>query len=452
MGILDAILGPIYLLIILAIGSQMRKRYKGLPEQKYFMRGLLLKLGGAIALGLIYHYYYPWGDTFSYFAGGQAWANAFTSDPATAIDFLLDPHDPVHAQRIKTFNQHPRAAFIFKGTTELNMLRITGILALLGGKAYMPTAILFAFLSFTGTWALYRTFILINPNMKKGLAWACFFVPSVVFWGSGILKDTVTLGGIGWITYTVFRIFLKGDWRFRNLLFLVIAVYVTLTLKGYILLAFFPAVTVWVFMTYRSRIPSAFLKQLSTPLFLGIGVLAGVLLIGRIGESLGRYNLENLQSTAEATQNWHLTANEEGANYSLGNSDFSPSSIVRTIPAAVNVTLFRPYLWEATGGISYITALESLVLLLLTIYVFFQGILRKPSLLLQDPFVFFCLIFTIIFGTAVGFTSNNFGALARYKIPCIPFYTALLVTLYYKVQEIKKQKEVDNADAKTEIA
>ena len=389
MGIQDAILGPIYLLIILAIASQMRKRYKGLPEQKYFMRGLLIKIFGAVALGIIYHYYYPWGDTFSYFAGGQAWANAFTSDPGTALDFFLNPLNPVNAHRIRDFSEYPRAAYIFRGDTELYMLRITGILVLLGGKAYTSTAILFAFISFTGAWAMYRTFLLINPGMERGLAWACFFVPSVVFWGSGILKDTVTLGGIGWITYCVFRLFLKGDWSIKNLLFLVIAVYVTITLKGYILLAFFPAITVWVFMTYRSRIQSGFLRQLSTPVFLAIGLLAGVLLVGRIGESLGRYNLENLETTAEATQNWHLTANAEGANYSLGNSDFSPGSIIRTIPAAVNVTLFRPYLWEATGGISYITALESFVLLLLTIYVFFRGIIRKPSLLLTGPLCLF---------------------------------------------------------------
>lgn len=443
MGISDLIIGAIYLVIFLLIGVVIkRQRYKDVPEGKYFMWGLLIKMGGAVALGVIYHFYYPWGDTYTYFAGGHAWANAVLSDPGAALDFLLNPVDPDHARRIKQYNAYPKAVYIFRGSTELHMLRITGVLALLGAKTYISTAILFAFISFTGAWAMYRTFLMINPGMEKGMAWACFLVPSVVLWGSGILKDTVTLGCIGWITYTVFRIFLKGDWRFRNLLFLGISVYFTLHLKGYILLAFFPAISLWVFMTYRSRISSQFLRKFSLPIFLGIGILSGALLVDRIGESLGKYNLENLETTAEATRNWHLAADEGGANYSLGYSDFSLTSIIRTIPAAVNVTLFRPYPWEASGGISYITALESFVILLLTIYVFFKGILRKPSLLLQDPFVLFCLVFTIIFGTAVGFTSNNFGALARYKIPCIPFYAAMLVTLYYKVQEIKRQKRL----------
>ena len=65
-----------------------------------------------------------------------------------------------------------------------------------------------------------------------------------------------------------------------------------------------------------------------------------------------------------------------------------------------------------------------------TLYVFFTvGLFRTLRELFSDPTVLFCLIFAIVFAFAVGFTSMNFGALARYKIPALPFYFSALVIL-----------------------
>jgi hypothetical protein len=52
-------------------------------------------------------------------------------------------------------------------------------------------------------------------------------------------------------------------------------------------------------------------------------------------------------------------------------------------------------------------------------------------MIVKDPNLTFCLVFSIIFAFAVGISSYNFGALSRYKIPCLPFYAAALVILLY---------------------
>jgi hypothetical protein len=44
----------------------------------------------------------------------------------------------------------------------------------------------------------------------------------------------------------------------------------------------------------------------------------------------------------------------------------------------------------------------------------------------------------LIFAFAVGISSYNFGALSRYKIPCLPFYALGLVLVYYKNRPIQK--------------
>jgi hypothetical protein len=49
-----------------------------------------------------------------------------------------------------------------------------------------------------------------------------------------------------------------------------------------------------------------------------------------------------------------------------------------------------------------------------------------------DPRLLMCFVFAMIFAVAVGASTSNFGALSRYKIPCMPFYFIMLLILYKK--------------------
>jgi hypothetical protein len=48
-----------------------------------------------------------------------------------------------------------------------------------------------------------------------------------------------------------------------------------------------------------------------------------------------------------------------------------------------------------------------------------------------------CVVFALFFGFAVGFSSYNFGALSRYKIPAVPFFIAALFIIRHKAKEAK---------------
>lgn len=324
------------------------------------------------------------------------------------------------------------------------MVRLTGIINLLAFNSYFGAAVIFAFLSFTGVWALYRTFLSFFPAIPGQLALAVLFIPSVFFWGSGILKDTVVLGCLGWLTYTVFQVFIKGNWSLSKILFMVISFWLVMVLKGYVLLAFAPALAFLILATYKSRITSDFLRIIVTPLLLVVTVAVAGLIITQMSDSLGKYSLENMERTASATQNWHHMANTEGAVYSLAMEDFSLGSLVTTFPAAVNVTFFRPYLWEAGGAVGMMSALESFLLLL-----FFITILLKVRVIgivryMNHPFIQFALVFALIFGFAVGLTSYNFGALARYKIQAMPFFVGALFMIRYQMKmanEVVEEEE-----------
>ena len=114
--------------------------------------------------------------------------------------------------------------------------------------------------------------------------------------------------------------------------------------------------------------------------------------------------------------------------------------MIKKFPQGVVVTLFRPFPWECKKVIVALSALEALAFLYFTCKLLFNR-KSKLSLFMKDPTVLFCLIFSLIFSFAVGISAGNFGALSRYKIPCLPFYGAfLMISLSYSSKGAQERK------------
>jgi hypothetical protein len=318
---------------------------------------------------------------------------------------------------------------------------IGAVLGLLNGTTYIPIALLFAYFSFTGIWAMYRTFGNLYPRLHKELAIAFLFIPSTFVWGSAIFKDTVCVFGLGWMTYATFRIFINRDFSARNIFLLTISFYLIAVVKIYILLAFVPALCLWLLMTYSHRIRSIAVQWILNIFF--IGLIAGGFLFfsNRFTKEMNRYSLEKIAQTAADTRGWIFYASgDEGSAYDLGKLDPTVIGMLSKFPQAVVVTFFRPFFWEVSKPIVALSALESLVFLFFTgKLIFSRG--RSLKILFKDPNLLFFLIFSLIFAFAVGISSYNFGALSRYKIPCLPFFAALLVVLLYNDKKKVATKE-----------
>ena len=161
----------------------------------------------------------------------------------------------------------------------------------------------------------------------------------------------------------------------------------------------------------------------------------------RFSNELGKYSLEKVAQTSKITGSYiYWVSGDAGSAYSLG--DFSPTigGMLSKFPLAVNVTLFRPYLWESKKIIVLLSALEAILFLFVTLKILFTVPTTKIwKVIGHDPTIQFCLIFSLIFAFAVGISSYNFGALSRYKIPCLPFYALALVLIYYKNKPLNKK-------------
>jgi hypothetical protein len=125
----------------------------------------------------------------------------------------------------------------------------------------------------------------------------------------------------------------------------------------------------------------------------------------------------------------------------LGELDGTIESLIWLAPAAINVTMFRPYLWEVKNPLMVIAAIESLFTLLFTLYVLFK-VRQRIFKYVQTPEVVFGLIFSIAFAFGVGISTYNFGSLARYKIPFFPFYFSMLSIILYQFN-LEKSEEIE---------
>lgn len=76
-----------------------------------------------------------------------------------------------------------------------------------------------------------------------------------------------------------------------------------------------------------------------------------------------------------------------------------------------------------------LSAVESFMALVITLYLIIRIRLRVFKYMTRD--VVFCLAFALIFAFGVGVSTYNFGTLARYKIPLLPFYMTALGLIYH---------------------
>lgn len=440
MGIKDLLITPVWLGIIYFLAYSLRPAFTDPRIRRYFILGLSVKIIGALAVGFIYQFYYgsgrPSGDTFAYFRDAQVIFNACLENPSAGIKLLL-----ANGELTPEIFQYASHIYWFGSPTEYFVIRIVALCGLLTGHTYAAIAVIFAALSFSGIWAMYRSFYKLFPALHKELAIAMLFIPSVFFWGSGILKDTITLGALGWATWAIVRIFFERKGLVSAGIILFLSLYTIYSIKIYIVLCFLPAAILWIFLANAERIRSVVIRVMILPFVLVIGGALGYYAMLEIGEDNNRYSLDKVSETAEITARYltYVGESQGGSVYTLGDDyDFSPAGMLRKFPLAVNVTLFRPYLWEAHNVVMLLSALESLATLLLTLWVIYQvGLGKLFSYLMAKPIISFCLLFAIAFSFAVGISTYNFGSLVRYKIPMFPFYLAGLFILRYLAQRKK---------------
>ena len=430
-GAIDWLIWLVYLVFIttvLAVYSFSKKE----AHYSYFLKGFGVKILGGLAFALVYIYYYGFGDTFLYHRGATILSQMLIDSPLDYAKLIWTEGGNLPAEL-----QHLTTGISYSRTyEEWYMVKLLSVVNLVSFQSYLVSTLFMSTLSFFGGWKLFLVFRDMLPKCEKYAFWAVFLVPSVIFWGGGIMKDSVTLFAINYLIYLLyFSLFKFSISKLSIALFLI---YLIISLKAYIVLAFLPGLFLALYALFNKSIQNVLVKYVMAP-FIIIGlIVASFYGLSILSKSSSKYQTENIEYQVKGFHSWHTDLG--GSAYSLGDIEYTPTGVISKIPAALNVTYFRPYLWEARNPVVAIGAVESSFLLFVFLALLYKLKFKFVSQLKDQPLLYGMLLYCLIFGFAVGFTSYNFGALARYKIPVMSLFVFILLYLRWKVK-LKEQTD-----------
>ena len=161
------------------------------------------------------------------------------------------------------------------------------------------------------------------------------------------------------------------------------------------------------------------------PLLSFVILIIGFYVFQNLSSLMGVYGeVDAAIEQAQVIRSDLLRSDQYGTNnYDIGKFDGSLISLFSVAPNAILTALFRPFLWEIGSPTMVFSAVENFILIVFTFLTLIRispfAVLRT---LFKEPFLFYCLIFSILFAFGVGIAGTNFGAMVRYKTPLMPFF------------------------------
>lgn len=436
MNILDFIFFFIYVFIFYVIFLVRRRRYKNPLLRKYHKQAFWIKVISTFGFCIFVVYLSP-GDTNGlYYPEGLNIAKLIIKNPEN-IKLILNSGADFDESLLNDIGN----SGYFREESNFMVSRLVAIFSFFTFGKFMAINLVFSMISFTGTWRLFRFFYEQYPHMHKQFAIAILYLPTFVFWSSGILKDPICTGALGWITYSLYSIFYTKNNLFKNILLVLFFGFFLVTLKIYILVAYLPFFILYLLLRNVTLIKSPLVKGLLIIGFFVGSIFGFVKVASSIQGALSSYASQGITTSIKNYQtNYENQSDIVQSNFSLGvEFDGSTSSLAKIAPAAIVATLFRPFLWESKKPSTLLSSFESLAIMLFTLYVLKRvGLIKFLKTIIKSPIVMYCFFYSVIFALFVGATTLNFGTLVRYKIPGIPFY---LISLFFILEFNKKAKK-----------
>lgn len=442
----------LYLVFLFLYFSRIKnKMLKKNPEYTYYLWGLYAKVIGGVFFSLVYFYYYKGGDTIAYFYSAVSMSRLAKLDLMSYLTVLFGDNSWENRNLFNLDIGFPYAYVYFDHRTFF-VIRLISPLVILAMDSYMITTVVLASISYIPIWMFYRTLVSYFPELRKELAIAVLFMPSCVFWGSAILKDTFTLSAVGLWVYSVDQIVYKKNYSIQKIVLFGISALVIIMVKPYIVMVLLPVTLLWVLYFRVVRIKSTLFKFVVLPFILVVFVVSSLALLFRLESNLGKFSLQKAIVTIEINQKDMKRSEQYGNNYfDIGEFDGTWTGLVSKFPVATIAGLMRPFIWEARNVVMALSGLENAWLLWLILTTIWRaGLSQFFRIVAAVPLIMMALLFSLFFAFLVGATTPNFGALVRFKIPLIPFFVAALFMIRYIASvRLKHQNNGRRLDAVT---
>jgi len=346
-----------------------------------YWTSLILKLVAGICLGLIYFEFYGSGDTITYFN---------------------------HALNSITIVNQPRTQFF--------LLILEPIVTFSGGS-YWVSACYLSFISFIGFWCSAFTLSNLYPKLKWVITISFLFIPSILFWSSGISKESIAIPAFVLLVVHCIK-FYRTKLDLQSTFLILASALLLFQLKHYLLitsLLFAGILFASMFFQKWSKKWKALSFLILFGAIIATQLIHPYLLIERIPWTLHQNNQTILKNTEKATSSG-IEINEE-----------SWFEILRNVPQAIQTGLFRPSVFDKVAHWGIIHQVENLVLTFLFILSLLLYLKKKVPIDLN--LLFAASTALMVLAIALALATPNFGSLVRYKTAYLPFLFLLFSIL-----------------------
>jgi hypothetical protein len=402
--------------------------------KSFFLPALALHLIAGLSLGLLYVYYYGESDTFIYFREGLKLNELLFSEPSLYLNFFWN----------NTGDETFLRSLVYTDKRALFMVKISSLILLLSANNYWIASIYFSVISFLASWKISSTLNLYFPEKRNAILFSFLFIPSVVFWSSGLVKESVALASLFCMVTTFIELY-KGKkllwWQWGTA---IICIWLLYNLKYYYLAVAIPVIITCLLVQRLQRYwrKLSFVQELILWLLI---FCSFTLLVTQLHPNF--YPSRFLSVIYNNYQAFIAnSAPEDVIHFNYLSENWI--NVMLLSPWAFVSGLFRPFLWESTNALQMIAAFENTLFLILTVSSL-QG-LRTLSKHRDRILIFATLVYCFVLGTFLTLATPNFGTLIRYRVGFLCFFIFLttssspIFSLVINLLSSLKQKLVGN--------
>lgn len=383
-------------------------------REPYVNAAFIFKIIAGIGLGIIYTYHYKGGDTMMYFQESATITNYFFDHPLQFFQIYFDTTQLPELMHQIVFSRQPRALLFSK---------IVSVFYIFSGGNYWIISAYLSLINFICIQLLVVELSRKFDGIKKAAILSFYFLPTFVFWTSGLLKESLAIGALAVAIAVVLRfIRIRKYTNFLQWISLVIASVLLWKLKY-----FYAAIAIPLLLGLLLYNVINKWKKVH-PVLLFFFIIVGLLFVTTLSPNLAFDRVldvvyENYQMGVKAS---------DGSVIQYYNFDGSWFGYVLNFPVALFSGLFRPFIFEASNPLQYIVALENLAVLVFLIITLCRV---KFRISLINIYGVVTSIYVISLAVLLAFATPNFGTLSRYKVGYWPFFTLLVLSLFFLKQK-----------------
>lgn len=382
--------------------------------QRLTYRGALgLRVSAGLAFGAVYTYWVGQGDTLHFFQQAQALRDLALSSPTEYLSYLTESQFP-------HYESASRDGFFAK---------LLSLVLLISGGSYWMATLWFSLGAFAAAWFLAHVLSMGFTQHREAAVLAFLGLPSLLFWSSGVLKETVLIGSLFYL-FAIAVLYDRGDSiRWQHGLLMVLCLFFLIKMRYFLFGAVF---LLYLILIFRKVTQSAIPSQIIWPTMAVIAVVS-IYWVSKLN-----YNLNFNHLPQSVYDNYVTIYQNSSPGHALTFPAFEPTwlSLLLHLPLGLFAGFFRPFFGEGSPYV-FMSQIESVVLLSLVVWSAF--LILKGKVQSRPPFLFWLALgYVVVLASLMPLASPNFGTLMRYRTAYLPICFYLAGLLPFSVFSQKK--------------